>query len=187
MKELTILVDFDDTLNNFCEVLVDTLNKMFGTSVHHNDVKEWDLRKSFPTLTESQIFIPTYFPDFWRRVSPPPGAVEYLKKMIDDGHKIVVVTATHPSKVGMKIMQVLLRDFPYLTYKDVIISSQKQLIKGDILIDDAPHNLEGGDYYGILVDAPHNRNYDAEAHGFVRAYGWDDIYHCICEYAKKAG
>lgn len=103
----------------------------------------------------------------WKRVTPLPGAVEYLKRLIDDGHKVVIVTASHQNTVAMKLNNVLFRYFPYLTTSDVIITSQKQLVCGDVMIDDAPHNLVGGNYYGILVTAPHNRAYDAESNGFV--------------------
>jgi hypothetical protein len=42
------------------------------------------------------------------------------------------------------------------------------MIRGDVLIDDGIHNLEGGDYKKILFTAAHNRNYDAEANGMIR-------------------
>ena len=57
----------------------------------------------------------------------------------------------------------------------MIITSRKQLIRGDVLIDDGIHNLEGGDYAKILVTAPHNIDYDAEANGMIRVKDWDEI------------
>ncbi|MBO5639771.1 MAG: hypothetical protein J5916_07690 [Oscillospiraceae bacterium] len=57
----------------------------------------------------------------------------------------------------------------------MIITSRKQLIRGDVLIDDGIHNLEGGAYIKILMTAPHNRNYDAEANGMIRAHHWAEI------------
>ena len=33
-----------------------------------------------------------------------------------------------------------------LTWDQVIVTSRKQLIRGDVLIDDGIHNLEGGQY-----------------------------------------
>ena len=40
---------------------------------------------------------------------------------------------------------------------------------------DGVHNLEGGDYAKILVTAPHNIDYDAEANGMIRVKDWDEI------------
>lgn len=185
MNKLTVLVDMDDTLENLCETWVEYLNERHGTNIHIDDVKEWDMTKAFPTLSKTELFAPLYEEELWKRVKPLPDSVEYVKRLLDDGHKVIVVTASHQDTVAYKLNNVLFKYFPYLTNRDVIVASQKQLIYGDILIDDAPHNLEGGNYYGILVTAPHNQAYDAEAHGFVRANTWKEIYSIVCEYARK--
>ena len=185
MKKLTILVDMDDTIENLCETWVEFLNETHGTTVHKDDIHDWDMSKAFPTIEKQQVYDPLFNENMWKRVTPLPGAVEYLKRLIDDGHKVVIVTASHQNTVAMKLNNVLFRYFPYLTTSDVIITSQKQLVCGDVMIDDAPHNLVGGNYYGILVTAPHNRAYDAESTGFVRADTWEQIYDIVCDYARK--
>lgn len=185
MKKLTILVDMDDTLEDLCETWVEFLNEKHGTTVHKNDVCDWDLTNVFPELNEQQIFAPLFDEEMWKRVKPLPKAEENLRQLIVDGHRVVIVTASHPDTVAMKLNSVLFKYFPYLSVKDVIVTSQKQLIRGDVMIDDAPHNLEGGEYFGILVSASHNKNYNAEASGFVRADNWDEIYKIVCDYAQK--
>jgi 5'(3')-deoxyribonucleotidase len=75
----------------------------------------------------------------------------------------------------------LFRWFPFITWDQVIITSRKQLIRGDVLIDDGIHNLEGGDYVRILMTAPHNKSYDAEGNGMIRVSSWDDIEKVISE------
>ena len=107
------------------------------------------------------------------------------KFVIDNPEPFIINYKFDNPPVAMKLNNVLFRYFPYLTTKDVIITSQKQLVCGDVMIDDAPHNLEGGKYFSILVTAPHNRAYDATANGFVRADRWDEIYNIVCEYARK--
>lgn len=185
MKKLTILIDMDDTLENLCDVWIEYLNERYGLHVSKNDVNDWDMTLAFPMLLCREIYEPLFEVNMWNRVKPLPGAVRYVNQLIKDGHKVVIVTASHQNSVGIKLNHVLFKYFPIFTYKDVIITTQKQLINGDILIDDAPHNLEGGNYRGILMSAAHNRNYDAEGHGFVRAEKWKDIYKIICDYAAK--
>ena len=48
-------------------------------------------------------------------------------------------------------------------------------MKGDFLIDDAPHNLIDGEYVPILFDRPHNHGFDNAAHGIARVQTWDDV------------
>ena len=50
-----------------------------------------------------------------------------------------------------------------------------------ILIDDGPHNIVG-DYYGLLMEAAHNRNWDESKHEKVtRVRSWKEIYEKVHE------
>lgn len=65
------------------------------------------------------------------------------------------------------------------------ITSHKQLVKGDVLIDDGTHNLEGGNYFKILMTAQHNKKYDAEANGMLRVETWAEVYSAITLLAEE--
>lgn len=185
MNKLTVLVDMDDTLENLCETWVGYLNERHGTNVHIDDVKEWDMTKAFPTLSKAELFAPLYEEELWKRVKPLPGSVEYVKRLLDDGHKVIVVTASHQNTVAYKLNNVLFRYFPFLTTNDVVVAYQKQLIRGDVLIDDAPHNLIGGEYKGILMNASHNKQFDAKAAGFIRVANWEEAYNTVRNIAEE--
>jgi len=186
MKALTVLVDMDDVLENLCDTWLSVLNERHGTSVGVEDIQEWDITKFFPSLTRKEVFRPLEEKDTWIRVKPCQGACEYTKKMIEDGHRVIVVTASNPGSkaVSYKFKYVLFKYFPHFSYKDVVIATQKQLIKGDVLIDDNPANLENADYFGILVNRPHNRNYKIQSGRMKRADTWDEIYRLICKLAQ---
>ena len=108
-----------------------------------------------------------------------PGAAEALKHFMDEGHEVYIVTSTEPAPVAEQKNRLLFRYFPFLDWGQVIITRRKQMIRGDVLIDDGIHNLEGGPYKKILYTAPHNRYYDAEANGMIRVHGWDEIVRII--------
>lgn len=185
MKKLTILVDMDDCIENLSDVWIDLLNKTHGTAVNRNDISNWDMSIAFPTLKEEDIYAPISSEELWKRVTPLPGAVEYLQRLISEGHKVVIVTSAAAESVPMKLNHVLFRYFPFISMKDVIITSQKQLVCGDVLVDDGVHNLEGGRYEKILMDAPHNRGYRAETNGMTRVRTWEEVYIKICEISNQ--
>jgi 5'(3')-deoxyribonucleotidase len=168
----------DDVLCNTLHEWIKELNARHGTNVLPADITTWDIAALFPTLKRSEVFAPTFKHDFWQRMSPQPGSVEMLKHIIDDGHSIKVVTATHYLVAAPKF-EWLLRNFPYLSMKDIIIAHDKQMIRGDVLIDDAVHNLEGGEYEKILFSAPHNLEYDTLQNGMCRASNWNDVYDIV--------
>ena len=184
MRKLTVLVDLDDTIESLLSAWVERLNRSFGTEVTPEEVTEWDISKSFPTLTREQVYSPLLCDDFWYSVMPINGASDALQQLIADGHRVLIVTTSAYQTLRTKMDVVLFGYFPFLSWNDVIITSHKQLIKGDVLVDDGVHNLEGGEYMKVLMDAPHNRNYDAEANDMVRVKNWEEAYSIITYLAK---
>lgn len=181
---MTILVDMDDVLECLVEGWCRLLNEQYGTSVTRDDVKDWNISLAFPELTREQVYAPELEDELWDYVLPMPGADEALHYLMDKGHEIIVVTATEYQSLRAKMEKVLFRYFPYLTWDRVIITSRKYLIKGDVLIDDGPHNLMGTDCRKILFDCPHNRAFDEHSVGAVRAKDWQDICRIIDEWDK---
>lgn len=151
MRHLTILVDMDDTIENLAEAWVAYLNARHQTSTNLSDITDWDISKAFPTLTKEQVYAPLFEDAFWSWVKPMEGASEALQKLIADGHTVLIVTTSNYQTLAAKMEQVLFHYFPFLTWNDVIITAHKQLIKGDVLVDDGIHNLEGGDYFKTAI------------------------------------
>jgi len=179
MKKLRILVDMDEVLNNLLEGWVAYLNKRHNLSASADDVTVWDVGCAYPTLTQEQIDQPLTDNEFWHGLSTKPHSVESLKNMMEDGHEVFILTAssvyqTLPAKIDW-----LLRHYPYLSWENVMIARRKQIVTGDVLIDDGVHNLEGGGYFKILMDAPNNRAYDAESNGMSRVYSLKEAYDII--------
>lgn len=172
---MRILVDMDDTIEQLLKAWVGWVNDKYGTKTTVEDVTEWDVSMAFPGLSRDQVYEALYVDELWDTVEPVPDAPEVLKRLIDKGHEVVIVTASPYRSLSAKMEKVLFRYFPYISWNDVIITSRKQMIRADVLIDDGIHNLEGGEYKKILFDSSNNRQYDAEGNGMVRVYTWKDV------------
>ena len=176
---MTILVDMDDTIEQLLAALVRKANERFRRSVTVDEITDWTIVCAYPGLEKRQILELMYEPGFWDTVEPVPGAADALKYLMDEGHQVYIVTATEFENVPAKMERVLFRYFPFLSRDQVIITGNKQMIRGDVLIDDGIHNLEGGEYRKILFTAPYNKDYDAEANGMIRVHNWDEILRVI--------
>lgn len=187
MRQLKILVDMDDTIEHLLFAWVNCLNKRHGTSVEYKDIREWNLCTAFPTLTKEQVYAPLVEDDFWETVKPIDGAAEVLEWAIGEGHEIYIVTASTYHTLKSKMENVLFRHFPFISWDRVIITSNKQMIRGDMLVDDAPHNLENGQYVKVLMTAPHNMNYDAARNHMIRVHTWNDVKECIIKLSMLGG
>ena len=93
-RSLVVLIDMDDTITDLLGAWVEMLNIRHGTSVNPADVRQWDIAKSFPTLTSEQVFAPLLCDDLWYYVHPKDGAVETVERIMQDGHKVYIVTTS---------------------------------------------------------------------------------------------
>ena len=172
---MRILVDMDDTIELLLNAWLAKVNRIYGRHVGYEDITNWDVSAAYEGLSHEQVYDVILEDDFWQEVEPMPGAAEVLERLIQEGHEIYIVTVTPYESLEGKMKYLLFRCFPFLRWDQVIITSRKQLLKADILVDDGIHNLEGGEYRKILVDAPYNRYYDAEANGMIRVHNWTEI------------
>jgi 5'(3')-deoxyribonucleotidase len=173
MDRKIILCDADDTIENLLDCWVEYLNSKFGTTVKPTDVTDWNVSLFFPSIPKEEVYAPIYQKDFWNNLSAIDGCYDVLKE-INDKHDLFIVTATNYQTCDTKIERIL-QLFPFLKWSQFIIASKKQLVHGDILIDDGVHNFQGGSYSGLLFDRPHNHNFDNQAAGLTRVYSWHEI------------
>ncbi|MCQ2428247.1 MAG: GNAT family N-acetyltransferase [Clostridia bacterium] len=175
MKKLTILVDWDGTIEDFMPRWVERINRDYGFDKTVEDLHSWDMRETFVGLTTEQIEKALHDPEFWRDVPPVPGAAETMARWREEGHTVFIATAAHYYQIAPKTDLFLKRYFPFMSWNDVIVTHHKQLLKADVLIDDGVHNLLGGEYARVLLDAPYNRFVDDEREGIVRVRDWREI------------
>lgn len=170
---MVILVDMDDTLTTLGKPWIDYLNETYGTSVKMEDIDSWSIHKFFPEIPVNLVYKALSEPDIWRNINPLPGAIEAIKKLQKE-HDVYVVTSAQADSIPYK-EKALLKYFKTLNHKHIIYTQNKQMIKGDILIDDGPHNLKGFNGTKILFDKWHNKSFDEKSIKAHRAYSWHDI------------
>lgn len=169
-----IIVDMDDTATWLLPTWVSLLNKEHNLCVDWRDIKEWDMTKAFPTLSKNQIYAPLRTEAIWDLVIPRGESVSQLEYLHNHGYDIYICTTTDYRNIKPKYEKVIKKYFPFIDWGHMIIASNKQMIMGDFIIDDAPHNLIGGcQPHKILMDMPHNQ--DCNEKGIVRFSSWKTI------------
>ena len=175
-EDFIIGADMDDTLTNLVVPWFQWLNRKYNKNVNPYEDIHWDPKVEYPDLSGMQIFEPLFQEAFWETVTPKDNAVYYVKKLIDEGFSFYVVTASHQDTVSIKFNKVLFKYFPFIDRHNVITTSNKQLIKCHVLIDDGPHNIVG-EYHGLLMEASHNRKWDESKYPKVtRVHNWKEVY-----------
>lgn len=175
-EDFIIGCDMDDTLTHLVTPWIQYLNNRYGTHVDPYKELHWDMKVQYPDLTYEQIFEPLFEKEFWKHVTPLTGAVNVVKRLIDEGFQFYVVTSTHYRSLADKLPDVLFKYFPFIDRHNVITTYNKQMIRCHVLIDDGTHNIIGP-YVGLLMDAQHNKSFKEDNYPSVtRVYNWNEVY-----------
>lgn len=160
---MVICVDLDEVLNNFCSVVISLYNEDSGDMITIEDLRDYKIARAFKPEYRDKIF--EYFNDP-RCIETLTWKVDWVVKLLSERKDdIYFLTATHPKNIYNKFLGLLkaLAKAGYdiedeELYSRLITTTNKQMIKADIIIDDCFDNLQfDGDVYNILVDKPWNR------------------------------
>lgn len=164
------LLDVDGVLANFSQYVIDTA----GVNMTLADITQWDLfslmgdkgREAKRCLKD---------PNWWSEIQPMPGAQRAIERIRENYH-VVAITAPWLSCIGWGEARRFWLDLHFdIEPRDVIIASQKELVRGALFIDDKPEtvkawHLANPNSNAFLFDAAYNQNCGA---GFERLYGWE--------------
>ena len=148
-KQLVVLLDVDDLVAECNGAALRRFNASNGTKYVLEDVISWtcEVVKKYshlfsdPTFVENQPLV--------------PGADKFVLALLERGCEVVFVTSTECERARRKWLD---NNFPFVPKENRIFTSRKDLVEGDVLFDDAPHNIRQSRVrYPILMRKPWNR------------------------------
>lgn len=152
---LKIGVDVDDVLFSCNAYAIELANKE-----HHYDppieLKEITTWGKTGTRVDDRL---AYYEneDFYRNQPVLPGAKAFVKELLRYG-EVFFITAVDPRFMSIRAKR-LLAEFPDIPKQNLIMGSNKQMIKTDILLDDGAHNIASSELaYPVLMRRPWNQH-----------------------------
>ena len=173
---MNIIVDCDDVIIDLLSTWVKKLNKLYGTNVNKEDIKDWGLGKYF-NLSEEQLVAPLLDASLWDEVKPIKGAVKALES-ISKTNNVFIATATDYRNFEAKIEKALTKYFPFIPVNNIVKCDNKSLLKADIIIDDNLNNLMGDSNLKILFTRAHNECFtykELREKNIIRCNNWSEI------------
>ncbi len=175
-----ILVDMDGVLEDLVSAWTSALNSKYGLNVNPDEVAFYNLHRYYLGLSDEEYYGVLHEPEFWKTVKPIEGANEYLRKLKDDGYWPVLLTGTYYKTLRPKMDYCLFDKFDVFKWSDVIVTGLKNLVQGDVIIDDSPENLRSSPAkLKILFSRPYNERSNPKSYGAVRANSWEEAYRII--------
>ena len=172
----------DGVIVDFVGPLIEQYNHLAKDDVKLSDITEYN---TYKFVKKRGILMSVKdSPGFIRNLKPLPEAIESIEYLHESGHDIVFVSnATNSPTAGHEKREWLKYYLGHLWKKpQLVLTYHKHLVKGDVLLEDSPKNLERleKDVIPILFHQHYNRSEKR----FRRVFGWNQFIKWIEEYEK---
>lgn len=138
-------------------------------------VSEWGVDKVYKDF--SKYF---YLFDFSNAIEKN-NSLKYIKELCDN-HDVYIATASHIDKFNQKYLW-LLKHAPFIKEDNIMLIKDKSLLRGDIIVDDAPHNFGGDFKYKFMYNSNHNINCDLK--GVKRIDTLKEVVDFVCQIERN--
>lgn len=174
---MIILVDIDGVVADTQQRWLNLYNAEYVDSLCVEDIREWQVHRFTKPECGARIYDYLRMPDLYDEVLPVDGAVLGLSRIRQMGHTVRYVSAGfYNGKVKWLHDNAFLVDYPHGTdaweaTRDVVLTADKSMIRGDILVDDRYDNVAEFPGHGILF----NRPWNAAEPWASRADNWEEV------------
>jgi len=175
-----IMLDVDAVVADLHAEWLRLYNHDYNDQLMVEEITDWDMTKFVKPECGKSIYKYLEFPDLYNQIQPIDGALSGVKHLRSLGHRVVFATSgtySHP-----KYHWLVRNDFdPGEWGRDYMVVHDKGLLKGDLLIDDRPKNIEDfGSPKSIIFSQPWNKTFFWN----YRAESWHDVTRIIYDFDR---
>ncbi|TYR81232.1 5'(3')-deoxyribonucleotidase [Priestia megaterium] len=157
----TLLIDMDSVICDLMTEWHSRYNRDYNDQLSVDKLKCWASEKYVKQECGDKIYDYLDEPGLFLQLEPLPHAIEVLKRL-QQKYEILIVTSSRTYAYTEK-EQWVEKHLPFIGKRNLIFTHRKDKVNGDLLFDDAPHNLIAFQSTGrtaIAMDYPYNRTVD---------------------------
>ena len=188
---MKIGIDIDDTMTDTFDYLMPYIAEYFKVDINY--LKDNNISYStFPSEMKKNEFefAKTYYDDVIPNTPFKPKVAEYINKIRDLGHEIIIITARNKSLYTDEYKTTIkeLKD-NNINYDKLICSFDKDKVckneNIDLFIDDSIENCNKVSKLGIETLLFTSKSNMGSETNLNRVYSWEDIYNFVSNYDKN--
>ena len=171
-RKPVIACDVDDVVCDLLGFWLGRYNYLYDDFVLPEDILDWGIKKYATKCTSEEFYSIIKDPKAYSYIKPFPGALDAINRLKKFA-RVVFVTSCSRGTMDQKREWLERHGFLDGTkhvQHDLVMASDKALIRADCLIDDAEHNIEAflaaadrSSMGGFLIARPHNASYTGKA------------------------
>ncbi len=150
----------------------------------------WDIKDQIPDVYHDRMFDLINTHAIYDEVEPVPGALEGIARLRSAGHRLIFATSHVVGHAGAKlrwlVRQGVLENERHCY--DYIETSDKSLVRGDILIDDRPRSCKNfvavNNPWSAILFMPRDIH-PRYRRGLTTARDWNDVVSIVLYGARK--
>ncbi len=184
---MRILTDVDGVLCQFVPAYLSIVNHVLKRTHTEDDVTEWAIERSLGLTEEETATVESYIRarGFASQLQPYPGAQDAVMRLRAAGHSVYFVTTPFRGSRGQHLSWVDDREHWLIDHfgavpGDIVHTSAKHLVSGDVFIDDRLENViswqaANPDGMGLLWYQPYNYVTDMGPGSPLVCHSWDHL------------
>lgn len=163
-----LLIDMDGVLANVYAQFIRYVKRDLGITLKLDDLAGVIEREAF--VNHDKYVHSKYF---FRNALPVEDSIETVRALNQKYEVFIISSATEFPPSLTEKMRWIERHFPFIGWEQVILCGRKDILLGDIMIDDHFKNLDNFGGKTLLFTQPHNLGKDPKSH--IRVSGWKEI------------
>ncbi len=182
---MIVLFDVDEVIADFSGLFLDLASRATNRGYRREQVTEWKIEAAIglPGWAAREVRAELARPGAAHRLQPLPGAIEAVRR-IAERHAVYFVTAPlAESETWAHDREEWLRlHFGDELGSRVVHTDHKEVVAGDVFVDDKPANVErwaAAHPEKTAVLWSHPWNSAVVVAGAVRASSWDDLFKLV--------
>jgi 5'(3')-deoxyribonucleotidase len=182
---MIVCFDIDNIINDLTEKTIALYNARYGKNIQMSNITTYNFYDCLSKEDADGIIALFKEKELWDSLKPLPHTQETLKRLVKQGHRIFLATATDPINFEWKC-EWLGRYFGFIPTDNIIRIMDKGLLRIDVMVDDHLSNLTSNICERVCLDYPWNQSKTKDyAYDIKRAYSWSDIENIINNIERK--
>ena len=168
---MTIFIDMDEVIADTYGAHIELYNKEFGANLTAEQCMGSEVWQNVPPEHQKNVQKHATREGFFINLKPIANS-QYIVREISRKYEVYIASAAmqFPNSLREK-SEWLDMHFPFLDWRKRILCGDKDILRGDILIDDRSYNLKAFTGQPLLFTSPHN----IHTNGFERVNNWFEV------------